>query len=232
MRRTTGQQQRHFMEYNVSDIVQEAKVALDENVDSSALSGFGDVDTLKLDEIVESKVVDAARVIESNAPAHLLDSGKAFGESIGWDGQPGYGAGYIHLPDDFMRLVCFQMSDWDYALTMAITEDSPQYQMQRSRFAGVRGNPQKPVVAITMQPIGLVLEFYSCYSGDSAFIKRARYIPIPRVKNGKIELCEKLKPAIVYYTAYLSALSLGEGDAAAAMLATARELAEISSDNA
>lgn len=219
------------MEYNVSDIVQEAKVALDENVDSSALSGLGDVDTLKLDEIVESKVVDAAMVIEQNAPAYMLDSGKAFGESIGWDGQPGYGAGYIHLPDDFMRLVCFQMSDWDYALTMAITEDSPQYQMQRSRFAGVRGNPQKPVVAITSQPIGLVLEFFSCYSGENAYIKKARYIPVPRIKNGKIDLCEKLRRAVVYYTAYLAALSLGNGDAAAAMLATARELAEISSDN-
>ena len=199
MRRTT-EQQRHFMEYNVSDIVQEAKVALDENVDSTALSGLGDIDTLTMEEIVES---------------------------IGWDGQPGYGAGYIHLPDDFMRLVCFQMSDWDYALTMAITEDSPQYQMQRSRFGGVRGNPQKPVVAITSQPIGLVLEFFSCYSGEDAYVKKARYIPVPRVRNGKIELCEKLKPAIVYYTAYLSALSMGEGDAAAALLSTARELAEI-----
>lgn len=220
------------MEYNVSDIIREAKVALDENVDSSALSGLGDVDTLKLDEIVESKVVDAARIIESNAPTHLLDSGKAFGESIGWDGQPGYGGGYIHLPDDFMRLVCYQMSDWDYAVTLAITEDSPQYQMQRSRFGGVRGNPQKPVVAITSQPIGLVLEFFSCYSGDNAFIKKARYIPIPRIKNGKIDLCEKLRRAVVYYTAYLAALSLGNGDAAAAMLATAKELAEIAPDNA
>lgn len=215
------------MEYNVSDIVQEAKVALDENVSSTALSSLGDVDTLKLDEIIASKIVDAAMVIEQNAPLFLLDSGKAFGESIGWDGQPGYGSGYIHLPDDFMRLVCFQMSDWDYAITLAITEDSPQYQMQRSRFAGVRGNPQKPVVAITSQPIGLVLEFFSCYSGENAFIKKARYIPIPRIKNGKIDICEKLRRAVVYYTAYLAALSLGNGDAAAAMLATARELAEI-----
>lgn len=229
MRRNTEQHQRHFMEYNVSDIVQEAKVALDENVSSAALSGLDDVDTLTKEEIIESKVVDAARAIESNAPAYLLDSGKAFGESIGWDGQPGYGAGYIHLPDDFMRLVCFQMSDWDYALTMAITEDSPQYQLQRSRFAGVRGNPQKPVVAITSQPIGLVLEFFSCYSGENAFIKKARYIPIPRIKNGKIDICEKLRRAVVYYTAYLAALSLGNGDAAAAMLATAKELAEINS---
>jgi len=220
------------MEYNVSDLKREVRVAIDQNMSSVALSTLGDVDTLSLEEIIESKIVDAARVIENNAPAYLLDSGKAFGESIGWDSQPGYGAGYIHLPDDFMRLVCFQMSDWDYAVTLAITEDSPQYQMQRSRFAGVRGNPQKPVVAITSQPIGLVLEFFSCYSGEDAYIKKARYIPIPKIKGGKIDLCEKLRRAVVYYAAYLTALSLGNGDAAAAMLATARELAEIAPDNA
>lgn len=215
------------MEYNVSDIVQEAKVALDENVSSAALNGLGDVDTLKLDEIIESKVVDAARIIESNAPTHLLDSGRAFGEVIGWDSQPGYGSGHIHLPDDFLRLITFQMSDWDYPVTVAITETDTAYQQQRSRFAGVRGTPQKPVVAIVQQPIGLVLEFYSCYTGDEAYIKFARYIPVPRIRNHKIDLCEKLKPAIVYYTAYLTALSMGEGDVASAMLATAKELAEI-----
>lgn len=219
------------MEYNVSDIVQEVKVAIDENVSSTALSGLGDVDTLTKEEIINSKIVAAATVIESNAPSYLLDSGRAFGESIGWHGQPGHGSGYIHLPDDFLRLVTFQMSDWDYPVTIAITETDPAYQQQRSRFAGIRGCPQKPVVAITNQPIGLVLEFYSCSSGDDAFVKRARYIPIPRIRNHKIDLCEKLKPAIVYYTAYLTALSMGEGDVASAMLTTAKELAEITDNS-
>ena len=219
------------MEYNVSDIVHEVKVAIDENVSSTALSNLGDVDTLTKEEIINSKIVAAATVIESNAPSYLLDSGRAFGEVIGWDSQPGYGSGHIQLPDDFLRLVTFQMSDWDYAVTIAITETDPLYQMQRSRFAGVRGTPQKPVVAIVQQPIGLVLEFYSCYTGEEAYIKRARYIPVPRIRNHKIDLCEKLKPAVVYYTAYLAALSMGEGDVASAMLATAKELAQIS-DNA
>ncbi len=219
------------MEYIVNDIVREVKVALDENVSSAALEGIGDEDTLKLEEIIESKLADAARVIEGAAPHHLLDSGRAFGESIGWDGQPGYGSGHIQLPDDFLRLVTFQMSDWDYAVTVAITETDPLYQLQRSRFAGVRGTPQKPVVAIVQEPIGLVLEFYCCYTGDDAYIKRARYIPVPRIRSHKIELCEKLKPAIVYYTAYLAALCMCEGDVASAMLATAKELAEIT-DNA
>jgi len=219
------------MEYNVSDIVQEAKVALDENVSSAALSGLGDVDTLKLDEIVESKVVDAAMVIEQNAPAYMLDSGRAFGDNIAWESQAGYGAGHVHLPDDFLRLVTYQMTDWSYAVTEAITETDPMYQLQHSRYAGVRGNPQKPVVAIVQEPSGLVLEFFCCYSGSSAHIKRARYIPIPKIRNNKIDICEKLRRAVVYYTAYLAALSLGDGDVASAMLATAKELAQISDNS-
>ena len=218
------------MLYNISDIVKEVKIAIDENVDSTSMEGLPDEDTLKLNEIIESKVVDAARIIMVNAPVHLLDNGKPFAESITWQSAPGYGMGYIHLPDDFLRLVSFKMSDWDYAVTVAITEDSPQYQMQRSRFAGVRGNPQKPVVAITQQPVGLVLEFYSCNSGENAAVVRARYIPVPRIRNHRIEFPEKLRSAIVYYTAYLTSLSLGNGDAAAAMLSTSRELAEITSN--
>lgn len=217
------------MTYQVADIVKDVRVCLDQNMVSDALAGIGDVDTLALDEIIESKIVNAAMAIESQAPVTMLDSGMAFGDSIGWDSEAGYGSGHIHLPDDFLRLLTFQMSDWDYAVTQAITEDDPLYAQQRSRFGGVRGNPQKPIVAITQQPIGLVLEFYSCTSGD-AWVKRARYIPIPRIRNGKIELCEKLKPAIVYYTAYLAALSISDTTLAASMLNTANTLAGIVSE--
>lgn len=219
------------MLYNVSDIVREVKIAIDENIDSTSMEDLPDEDTLKFNEIIKSKILDGARIIETAAPMHLLDSGLAFGESIGWHGQPGYGSGYIHLPDGFMRLLCFQMSDWDYAVNVAIDERDPIYQLQKSRFAGVRGTPQKPVVAITYQPIGLVLEFYSTYAGENAFIKRARYLPMPRIWNNKIDLCEKLKPAIVYYIAYLTALSIGDGNLATSMLGTSRELAEISSQS-
>lgn len=217
------------MTYQVADIVKDVRVCLDQNMVSDALAGIGDVDTLALDEIIESKIVNAAMAIESQAPVTMLDSGRAFGDSIGWDSEAGYGSGHIHLPDDFLRLLTFQMSDWDYAVTQAITEDDPLYAQQRSRFGGVRGNPQKPIVAITQQPIGLVLEFYSCTSGD-AWVKRARYIPIPRIRNGKIELCEKLKPAIEYYTAYLAALSISDTTLAASMLNTANTLAGIVSE--
>ena len=213
------------MVFEVSDIIRDVRVAIDNNDTSLEMpNNLIDIDTLTLEQIIESKVADAARVVESTAPFYLLDSGKAFGDSIGWDGEAGYGSGHIHLPDDFLRLVTFQMSDWSYPVSEAITEEDEEYAMQRSRYAGIKGSPQKPVVAVVQQPIGLVLEFHSCYSGEHAYIKRARYIPIPRVIDGGIDLCEKLRPAIVYYTAYMVALSIKDGDLATAMLNQSKEL--------
>ena len=212
------------MVYEVRDIMQDIRIALDQNMTSTQLIDTGDIDTLSLDEIIESKIADAARIVESVAPIHLLDGGKDFSNSVGWNGQVGLGSGFIHLPDDFLRLVSFQMSDWSRAISIAISEDHPLYARQSSRFAGIRGCPQNPVVAITTQPIGQVLEFYSCTAGDKVYVKRARYIPIPKIEEGCIELCHKLKPAIVYYAAYLVALSIGQADLATTMLNISNEL--------
>ena len=212
------------MEYNISDLKRDVRVAIDMNKVSTALSALGDIDTLTLEEIIESKIAPAARIVESGAPVYLLDGGYPFAVSIGWDSEPGYGSGHIVLPSDWMRLVSFQMSDWTHAVTMAITEDDPIYAQQRSRFPGIRGCPQKPVVALVMRPVGLVLEFYSCTAGADVYVKRARYLPYPKIVNGKIDLCPKCKDAIVYYAAYMTALSVGEGDLANLLLSQSNEL--------
>ena len=215
------------MVYDVEDIKREVRIAMDKYPGSEALIETGDIDSISIDEIIGSKIADAARIVEQQAPSHLLDSGRAFGESIGWNGQlKGYGSGYTHLPDDFMRLVTFQMSDWSRPVTEAITEEDPRYAMQTSRFAGVRGNPEKPVVAIVKYPIGLVLEFYSCTAGENVFVKKARYIPIPKVRNGEIELCEKLKSSIVHYCAYMVCMTIGEEQTATRLLKISNELAK------
>lgn len=212
------------MKYKIEDLVREVRIALDHNMESGQLLELDDVDTLAFNEIVASKIADAARIVESQCPIYLLDSGKPFGDNISWPSRVGHGMGWIHLPDDFLRLVTFQMSDWSYAVNTPINETDPLYAQQHSRYAGIKGNPQRPVVAIVQQPIGLVLEFYSCENGDNAYIKYARYIPIPRVKDDAIELSEKLRSPIVYYTAYLTALSIGEGDLAQKMLNISNEL--------
>lgn len=216
------------MEYLVSDIIREAKVAIDENVSSDALSVLGDMDTLTLEEIMRSKVEDAARLVEEGAAHYLLDTGKNLGGSVEWENDvAGYGAGKLSLPPDFMRLVTFRMSDWYRPVTEAITEEHPDYPLQSSRYAGVRGNPQRPVVAVTHGATGLQLEFYCSSAGPGVRVSVAKYLPRPEVNDGKIDLCEKLQRAVVYRLASMTAAIVGASDLAAILLGTSNELAGI-----
>ena len=212
------------MLYSVEELKTAIRVALDQNMTSEQLFETDDIDTLSLEEIIESKIADAARIVENGAPRHLLDGGKNFGDSISWDSAVGYGSGRILLPEDFMRLVSFQMSDWARPCTVAITEDDPLYAAQSSRFPGVRGNPQKPVVAVSMQPAGAVLEFFSCTQGPAVYVKRATYLPYPVIEDGSIDLCPKLHRAIVYYAAHLVAAEVGDANGATALLNISNEL--------
>ena len=212
------------MLYTVSDIKKDVRIAIDQNMTSTALSTLGDVDTLSLEEIIGSKIETAARMVETSAPHILLDAGEPFADSIGWDSEPGYGSGHIILPSDFMRLVSFQMSDWSYPVVSAIGDDDPLYARQKSRFPGVRGCPQKPVVAIVQWPVGLVLEFYSCTAGPTVYVKRDRYLPYPKIVDGEIDLCMRLRDAVVYYAAYQTALSVGDEKLAGTMLNISNEL--------
>ena len=208
------------MLYAVTALMEEIRVILDQNKVSTQLLDTGDIDTLTLDEIIRSKIVDATRVVVLNAPNHLIDGGvdvgPNFGESISCDsGQAGYGKGSIDLPRDFLRLICFQMSDWSRAVTEAINENHPKYAMQASRYSGIRGCPEKPVVAIVHTAVGLTLEFFSCIDGEGVKIKKARYIAMPKIDtNDEIDICEKLKAATVYHAASLVATTLKDSQQA------------------
>lgn len=199
------------MLYSVDALKKEIRILLDQNMTSEQLLGTDDIDTLALEDIIESRLVDAARIVQRDAPVFLLGSGEAFGDSIEWESAVGYGSGRIRLPDDFLRLVTFRMTDWSRAVIAPITEEDPLYAVQQSRYPGIRGNPQKPVAAIVTCPDGQYLEFFSCSGGSDVSIMRARYIPIPAITDkGKIYVCEKLRPAVAHYAAGMVAGSVGE----------------------
>lgn len=212
--------------YRLADLVHDIRVALDENMSSASLSELGDADSLSLDEVIRSKIETAARSVVLAAPSRLLGTGIPFGESIGWHGAAGHGSGYVIVPDDFLRLVIFQMSDWDRAVYDFITPDDPKYNLQSSRYSGLRGNPQKPIVALTNSSVGRMLEFYSCSGGEEVCIKQASYIPEPQILGEVIYLCEKLKESTIYHAAYLVASATGEQVKAEALLNISKSLLE------
>lgn len=197
------------MVYQVERMMRDVRVALDENNRSVSLLTEGDPDTLSQDELIRSKIEDAVRRVHKEAPVHMLESGHHFGDAVYWGDQC---SGWVPLPEDFLRLTGFRMSDWERAVYMAISADDPEYAQQRSRFKGIRGTAQRPVCAIVTRPDGLALEFYSCRT-EEAYVAQGTYQPEARIDtDGGIDISERCYRAAVYMAASLTANARGEWD--------------------
>ncbi len=213
------------MVYQIDKIIEDVRTAMDMNPKDESLISEGDTDTLSLNNIISSKIEDAAYAVELVAPLDRIDSGSNIASSVFWDGRKGHeGKGWIILPSDFMRLVVFRMSDWEKPVYAAIDETSPLYGRQSSKFAGVRGNAANPVVAVVKRSTARVLEFYAS-NDDTAEIDQAVYVARPKKDEyGGIELCERCYRAIVYYTAGLTQSALGNNEAASVMYEMSKQM--------
>lgn len=209
------------MVYKIPHIKRDVRIAIDENKTSEQLIADEDIDTLSLNDIIGSKIEEAVRRVLTVAPVYLLDGGVPFGDAVFWSET---GAGRILLPDDFMRLLIFKMSDWERPVYEPITAADPQYQLQFSRYKGIRGNPQKPVVAIVTRSEGQALELFSCKT-TSATVEQAVYLPLPKVdRDGGIEIPVRCYTAAVYETAALVLASIGRTDLCTLMSDLSKQL--------
>lgn len=189
------------------EMAKAVRVAIDMNMSSDKLLADGDSDTLELDDVIYAKLADAVRMVETEAPVGLLESGHEFGSSVSWGES---GKGWTLLPEDFMRLVVFKMSDWRRAVRSAITESDPAYSRQWSKRKGVCGNPERPVCAIVTRAEGRALEFFSCNS-NTATVDQAVYVPLPHIDlDGGIDVSELCYRAAVYRAAALALASVGD----------------------
>ena len=197
------------MIFQIDKIMQDVRICLDQNMESDALIESGDIDTLALEEIIKSKILEAIQRVHRDAPNYLLEGGHNFGDAVYWRELE---SGWVLLPKDFLRLVVFEMDDWEQAVYQAISTDDPEYEKQHSRFKGIRGTAQRPVCAIGIRPEGRVLEFYSCKSTD-AKVSRAIYIPYPKIdEDGGVDISERCYNAVIYTAAGLTLLTCGEAE--------------------
>jgi hypothetical protein len=209
--------------YAVSELVKEVKVLLDRNQESAGLLTPTDSDTLSQGELIQSKIVDAARIILKDAPASMLD-GKTFdGLNTAWAETNGAYVGTVYLPSDMIRLLDVKASDWNRSAEI-ITEEDDAYKIQCSRF-GVRGNPERPIAALIHNSGNRYLELFT--SKSNAATVSLTYVGIPFISEGNIDLPETLKDSIVYMAGYLTCISLGDTDTASGLLGVARKLAHI-----
>ena len=187
--------------------MKEVRIALDINNNPERLLREEDIDTLTEEEIIRSKLQQAALIV------------------IVWDsGQRGRGPGRILLPEDFLRLITFKMSDWSYPLNNILPQSDPRILMQRSKFVGIQGSPSRPILTLEQDVHGTWLVFHSSREGESVFIQQARYLPIPKIVDNELNINEKLIPALIHSTASLVAMSFGEDDVAGRMITISKEL--------
>lgn len=222
-------------DYNVSDIISDVRIAIDQNTNDTDLSGFGDVDTLELAEVIRSKIVDAAWMIESAAPVYMCGDGtveksaETTHEKV-YDTDKTYYA-KVGIKADLLRLVSFIMSDWTKSVNEPITTDDAEYAVQKSRVEAVRGSIERPVLVMLPSQDGPKEGYsgnvYEAYSTSEDSTASYKYVPIPVIEKEKISLCERLYKAVVYATAYLTALAYNADAQAERLLSIARSLADI-----
>lgn len=213
------------MIYKVNDIAQDVLQAMDRNRTSHSLLSVQDEETLMLRDAVRGCLLESARKVLKSAPVHMLEGGHQFGESVHWEKD---GCGWILLPDDFLRLLLFEMSDWHRSVYDAILVSDPRYIMQKQGIRALRGTPERPVCAIVRRHEGLSLEFYSCRSED-AFVSKALYVPYPSIdENDGLDMSERCYKSFVYAVAAATYRTLNEIDRAQLMDAMSAEELSVS----
>ncbi len=231
----------------VDDFVADVRVAIDMNRTDNALIKDADTETARLNELIRSKLCDAVRLTETECPVSLLEGGISFiDRTCDVDDS---GRVTISLPADFMRLVAFEMSDWDHPVYEAIDETDAAYLMLRSPYRGISGSPERPAVAIATKATGRVLEGYSSASTagptvalyralpviDEIYIKPTNEVDVEadssidlegeevRTQKEYIEVAPKCYQSAVYRAAYLTLLTVGD-QLAPSMLELAKSL--------
>lgn len=216
-----------------SEFRRQVRVCLDENMSSGVLQYLEDVDTLSLDDIIDSKVEDAALSVVRSAPISKLGDILKSLDGVPDIAQTAPYKGVMRLPIDFERLVRFKMRGWPLALYGAQPPLSPYYEQANSEFS-VFGTKDRPVVFLVPSAdnaSGLCAEIF-CASSQNDVLDGCTYVAKPKkeettaTESWKIFLGENLVRPTVYYAAYLTALAVKDDSAADKLLATATSLIE------
>ena len=198
----------------VDGLVKEVRITLDENQTESAYLE-SNTDNMELDEIIRSKLIDAARSVIETAPVDLLEASvlPTGTEAIHTNED---GSGYVELPDDFLRLVRFKLKNWKRAVIYVEEEGSEGDEIQRNEFT--RGTYIKPACVFSHDSGGnRIMEYFTAGKGSSGgydhTVETALYVPVPSIDNsggsGTIGIPHLLRPCIVNYCAGLTEVTRG-----------------------
>lgn len=212
------------MEKIISEIIADVRMVIDENEDNSALITEVDEVANDTDKIIRSILTQSIDEVHQMAPLWRTSDIIA-SIDIALENNT-----YGEMPADFLRFVYADAKDWALPVYNPIDQDSDEYKMQRSEFAGIRGSAEKPVVAIVpykMVASGLRVEVYSTESDKLNLV----YLKKAKEEEGKLEVAELSYPAILRMIAKHYMINIGEQERAKYYDAMAMELLDISANS-
>lgn len=210
------------MLYPVADIVEDIKIAIDQNQTENQIIAQED-NTLALDEIIRQKILHAARHLLETSDVAVIDCGKALTGTPTEIGDVGVLSIYkLACPSDYLRLLSLQMTDWKRAVHTAIPQSSAEYSELQSSFMGISGNPERPAVAECVGSDDS--RWFELYSSADGSLKTgiSRYCPIPKFETADhddsdttpdvecLNFPERLYRMLVYQAASLVAATYKE----------------------
>ena len=214
-------------DFNLTYIRQHVRNILDQNMTTDGMVGFGDADTLELDEVIDEQVCAGARLIELAAPIEML--GKGFpGKSNVSIIKCGPPINLYGLPSNFLREVYFKMSTWEVGITSFSDVGSKDYFMLHSSNAGLVLSSRRPVaILVPSSSHQYNLEVYAI--DGKSLLEEFLFIPEPSIsKANTVSLCDKLEKPVLYAIASLVANSFGAVQQSMNLMSTAKALAGIS----
>ena len=92
----------------------------------------------------------------------------------------------IQLPDDFLRLLHFRMSDWDDGVSTPLVYGGDECRLRMGARIGRRSHRHRPAVAIDLRGEKKYLEIFG--SADGATVAELDFLTIPRLSGDTIRL--------------------------------------------
>ena len=210
---------------NKSTILKDVRVLLDEQRDNSALISDEDTVSMETDDIIWSYIEQAVDEVHMSAAVWMIKD-VTEEQTLGLsDAKVARGRGkFGDLPDTFMRLIRVDAEDWLVPCYEPIDQDSDEYLMQHSKWSGVKGNTERPVVAVVPgtsdSSIKLKLEVFttSCSQVNISYVKRAQ---ISEGTDPEVLIAKHCYRALLYTLAKYYLMTLGDVEKASLFGATA-----------
>lgn len=164
------------MEIKITEMVSRVVKLLDENeeiiIDKTEFGYPG----CRLTDLIADLLPDIAESTVREADGKDIDEWLEADADFEWISP---GMGEMELPEDFLRLTVFRMSDWKRSVTTAVSSDSPVYSLRRDSRSSRKNIRKVPMVALKEGRRRRKLEFIGSFD-PGAYVERAGYVPLPQ----------------------------------------------------